>query len=167
MNIDEEDNNGRQRLNDDNERRRLDQERRDNEYRERQREDTERIIRAMINSINNMFSRQKQIDDPVVRYSIFVNTLSMSLDIMLGVVSSILHDEKYPYSEDILLQTQKVTKIVQDELVNLMNYVRSPSYSPEAPFGKSLVENMSNKFNAQVNNMSENFYHHPTDKNLE
>ena len=156
------------------ERRRLDQEKRDKEYREKQREDNEKIIRAIINSVNNIFTRQRNIDDPVIRYALFVDKLSLSLDIMFGIMTSVLHDDKNPYSDDILSQTQKVMKIVQDELVNLMNHVRSPSYSPDAQYGKNLVENMSSKFQNQCNGLNYNncspdqhYSHHPTDKNLE
>lgn len=136
------------------------EQRREKEYREKQREENEIIIRAILNSVSNIFNRQKHVDDPVIRYSLFVDKLSMSLDIILGILTSVLHNEKNPYSDDILEQTQKVSKLIQDELINLMNYVRLPSYSPDAPYGKNLVKNMSETFHEQ-------YYHHPTDKNLE
>ena len=157
------------------EQRRLDDEKRDREYRERQRDDTEKIIRAVLNSVTSIFSRQMKIDDPVIRYSLFVDKLSISLDIMFGVMSSVLHDDKYPYSDDILSQTEKVKKIVQNELDNLMTYMRSPSYDADAPYGKNLVENMTKKFtqhcseigSGSYTNPGEHYFHHPTDKNLE
>ena len=151
---------------------RLEEEKRNREYRERQRDDTEKIIRAVLNSVNSIFARQMKIDDPVIRYSLFVDKLSISLDVLFGVMSSVLHDDKYPYSDDILSQTEKVKKLVQDELDNLMNYMRSPSYDPDAPYGKKLVENMSTKFqqycsNTAQHNHLEHYSHHPTDSNLE
>jgi hypothetical protein len=47
----------------------------------------------------------------------------------------------------------KVSSLVTEELNNLMTYCRSPSYSPDAPFGAHLVRSTAFYQNAGANDV--------------
>ena len=80
----------------------------------------------------------------------------MTLDILMGFLSSFSQDSKYPLPTDLTDQIDNTVKTVQDELLNLMNYMRTPSYNADAPFGKNLVEKLGKNFSNNVRKMDTN-----------
>lgn len=122
--------------------------RREEEEKKRREEDA-RIFRAVGNSIKNIFKRQMKIDDNCLRYCMFVDKLSMTLDILTAFLNTMVDREEYP--EDLRLDILQLSNLISEELENLMNYCRSPSYSPDAPFGQHLVKSTSFYENANKN----------------
>lgn len=124
-----------------------------NEYEERYKREQVKIIKATVTSLTAIFKRQQKLDDLVLRSCLFVEKLSMSVEvlsaIMKGVIETEVEEGRLPNS--VSLQVDSLIKIVSEELDALMIHCRSPSYDPDAPFGSSLVRNTKFYENASQN----------------
>ena len=123
-------------------------EKRMKEHEKIMKEENIRILRGITNCLDNIFSRQRTIDDPCLRSCLFVDKLSLSLDIAMGMLQA-MSEEDVPL--DLQQKILNNSKIIGEELTYLMQWVRSPTYSPDHPFGNNLVNNTSYYKNAEKN----------------
>jgi len=113
-----------------------------------ERENNIAVARGIACSLKLIFNRQRTIDDPCLRNCLFVDKLSMSLDIMIGFLNSVIIE--YDMPDDLKLDIANLSKIISTELTQLMDWVRSPMYSPDSGFGKNYTIN-----NSQTHGMKE------------
>lgn len=106
-----------------------------------ERENNISMARGITSSLKLIFNRQRTIDDPCLRNCLFVDKLSMSLDIMIGFLNSVIIE--YDMPDDLKLDIANLSKIISTELTQLMDWVRSPMYSPDSSFGKNHTVNSS------------------------
>ena len=121
------------------------------EYDKRRQQDNVMMAKSIATAVTSIFNRQRQIDDPVLRSCLFVDKLGMALDVMTSVLQTVSNEDYF--TEEVRLQVEKTCQIVQEELQHLMEYCRSPSYSPDAPFGKHLMDKVEKSYH---NNSSQN-----------
>jgi len=112
------------------------------DYLQREKENNITIARGITEGMKSIFERQRKIDDPCLRNCLFVDKLSMSLDVMMAVLSTACRDHDMP--EDLVKDIQNLKCNIDQELSQLMEWVRSPMYSPDSGFGRNYVE-MKNK----------------------
>src|SRR5579883_947763 len=101
---------------------------REKEWEARNRKEQIKVIRGVVSALQSVFSRQMSIDDPAIRYCMFVDKLALALDIGLNVLNQQM-DENFP--DDLKLQMESLSNTVSQELKNLLEYCRSPTYNPE------------------------------------
>lgn len=107
------------------------------DYEKRMKEENIKIARGVVISIESIFKRQRNIDDLCLRNCLFVDKLSLFLDIMMGILTTQM-DDNWP--EDLKLQIENLKNTIDKDLDNLMTYVRAPSFAPEAGFGNHLIK---------------------------
>ncbi len=84
-------------------------------------ESDRRIFEAVMDSIDSILSRQRQIDDPVIRHCLFVDKLATIIDISKGMVKA-LNDKIL--TDDIIIKTDNIFKSLQEDLSALTEHVR-------------------------------------------
>jgi hypothetical protein len=127
------------------ERIREEEEKRKEEEMKRRNEEV-KIIRGIVASYENIFRRQRNVDDICLRNCLFVDKLSMILDIGLGFMTSQMHED---YPIDLKDKINKIHQDLSKDLDNLMSWVRTPTYDPSHPFGQSIIKDLPEK--AEIN----------------
>ena len=112
------------------------------------REENIKIAQAIVRGIGSVFKRQRKIDDICLRNCLFVDKLSCVLDIAMAALQSQVDDE---WPEDLKLQIHTLSTEINQDLENLMTWVRAPTFSPDNAFGQSLVQNTTFYANATKN----------------
>ena len=136
----------------------MDHEEAQRKFEERNRKQNIIIIQSVLTTLQFIFQRQKNIDDPVLRSCLFIEKISMAIESVICAAQTALElevdDDKLPQST--IDQITNLRKILREELDVLMTYCRMPSYSPDAPFGAHVVEETTVKFcrNASKNDSS-------------
>lgn len=120
----------------------------ENNYEKRMIEDNIALLKCGISVVENILNRQRNIDDPVVRYSIFVDKMSLILDMGYGVLKGYVDNDKYPV--DLRDKLDKVCSDLQKDLDGLMSWVRKPVYSPNHPFGSQIMNQSNVDFKNQT-----------------
>ena len=98
--------------------------------------DEELVIGIIVNSLKAVFNRYRQEDDPVLRYTMFLDKFQLFLDIILGTTKTLVN--RY----DPLLQ-QHIDEIVTNmrkDFLDLNKWIKSPQYSPDHPYGNKLMK---------------------------
>ena len=112
------------------------------------REENIKIAQAIVKGIGSVFKRQRKIDDVCLRNCLFVDKLSYILDIAMATLQSQVDDQ---WPEDLKLQIHTLSNEINQDLENLMTWVRAPTFSPDNAFGQSLVQNSTFYANAVKN----------------
>lgn len=140
--------------------RELRREREEERERDRKRESEEQklkeeimLISAALNSIEHIFNRQRKIKDPVVRYSILVDRLLMSLDIGTGFSKAYINDDKYP--SDLRDRIDRLSDTIHKDLDGLMDWIQRPIYSPDHPYGNIIKEKSEENYNGNRDKQSQ------------
>ena len=101
-------------------RERIEREKEEKEERERIESDR-KIFEAVIDSIDSILSRQRKIDDPVIRHCLFVDKLATIIDISKGMVKA-LNDKIL--TDDTIIKTDNIFKSLQEDLSALTDHIR-------------------------------------------
>ena len=121
------------------------------ERRQRERrEENIKIAEAIVRGISSVFKRQRKIDDVCLRNCLFVDKLSCILDIAMATLQSQVDDQ---WPEDLKLQIHTLSNEINQDLENLMTWVRAPTFSPDNAFGQSLIQNSTFYANAVKNDI--------------
>lgn len=104
-----------------------------------------KVINAALGVCESILSRQRNIEDPTLRYSMFVDKLLMFLDIGIGLGKATLDDDDYP--DELKERFEKLSEMLTNDLNSLMKWIQNPVYSPDHPYGNSMMKSSENNFN--------------------
>ena len=107
-----------------------------------------KIVCALVNALSGIFDRQCSIDDQCLRSCLFVDKLALSLDIGIAVLQAHIDDD---YPLDLSNKINKLQETISKEIKLLMQYCRSPTYDPDHPYGR-MVMNKTNFYHSAENN---------------
>ena len=102
----------------------------------------ERHILTIVRIFNKSLARQRHQDDPVMRYTLFVEKFAMAIDCM----TVFFEQETHGLSPDVINQARKVGEEVEKELNSLMDWIRTPHYSPDHAVGTRIMERSEKAF---------------------
>jgi len=105
----------------------------------------EMAIEAVLNSVNNVLTRYRETDDPVLRHSMFIDKFMLLIEIVSGM------SEAYSkcYNPQIRERLQSTITDVQKDLKDLSNWIRTPTYGPDHGFGHNDMRNAEADFNCK------------------
>ena len=126
----------------------MEEESQEEKWQRERREENIKIAQAIVKGIGSVFKRQRKIDDVCLRNCLFVDKLSCILDIAMATLQSQVDDH---WPEDLKLQIHTLSNEINQDLENLMTWVRAPTFSPDNAFGQSLVQNSTFYANAVKN----------------
>jgi hypothetical protein len=111
---------------------------------EQARQENVRIANAIIKSFELIFKRQRKIDDPCLRSCLFIDKLSTALNIAAGTAIGVISEDEM--SNNIRENLSELISTLNEEFDQLTQWVRSPQYSPDHPFGHKVLEETAKQF---------------------
>lgn len=106
------------------------------------------IINASLFAAESILNRQRRIEDPVLRYTVFIDKLLMFVDIGVGIMKGVFtDDEKYPL--ELRDRMDDLARGLQNDLEDLMKWIRHPVYSPDHPYGNTIMSVSKKNFVSQ------------------
>ncbi len=105
---------------------------------EMQRKDTEKVAKVVLNLYKNTMHRYKNTKDPATKYTLLVDKLCLALDLGMAALTAYVDEENM----DSRLQEEinYVSSDLQAELGHLMDWIQSPNYSPDRPYGNQVMK---------------------------
>lgn len=100
------------------------------------------LINALDQAVSNIVNRHRRQKDPVIRSTLLFDKLCTILDLFVVAAMSVNHD----LPEESKQQCQKIVQILQEELNYVYDWISSPSYSPDHPFGNNLMSSCFQKY---------------------
>lgn len=120
------------------------QEQEQEENRKKSVDHTNKMISMGLEFFNSIFERQSRIKDPVSRYTVLCDKLATIPDILLAVMKSNYEDN------DVSLTTMKELMVARkkfnDEIIKMMDWIASPTYSPDHVIGNSMMKESEDRF---------------------
>lgn len=113
-------------------------------------EHTENIVASIVNVIDNSFDRISKYNDPVTKHIVFVDKIIMFLDFMNSMVKSEINNINPILIDKLNKSFDKIRK--QFDL--LTDWIQSPHYDPDHPYGKKLMELSEQDLNHVLHNSS-------------
>jgi len=101
------------------------------------------IISIIVGVFEQTLERQKTMNDPVIRHIIFLEKLLLTMDIIL----TMLKEGSIKLSNSMKTRIDNVVRCMNNEIVNLQNWVQTPVYSPNHPFGEKMMKYVEEDFN--------------------
>ena len=118
---------------------------------DKQRKNKEQKWKIIASTLGRIISRQKRNKDPVVRYSLLVNNICLGLEGLITYMEMKSED----MSEEVAEKMRTSSSILTNELYALFEWIQSPQYGPDHPFGNSVMKQTKQDFEVQVSNLNE------------
>ena len=99
-------------------------------------------IESALHVFNSCGERHRRSKDPVIRATLLVDKLSTIVDIAMGVLLS----QNADLSDDLKVRIKSTSQMVSGELDFLMDWISSPVYSPDHPFGNTMMKGSEKNF---------------------
>lgn len=117
--------------------------------------DEAKILDTMLTAISHIMLRYRKNDDPVLRYTMFVDKLAMGVEISCAVLMSGYLDfsdvkEGNFDGATILPRATKLSAELRDEINRLMDWIQSPNYGPDHPVGRKFMSETEENFADKV-----------------
>lgn len=111
-------------------------------------------LESIVGSLERIFNRNFEVNDPVTRYTLFLDKLYMFIDISISMSEAYVKysDPKNEISTDHIIRIKRLALSIQEEMKKLSNWVQNPIYSPDHPLGKMMMESAKNDFNKNIKN---------------
>lgn len=104
-------------------------------------------IAALLNVFENMLKRNRSVPDPATRTLLFVDKLLMVIDVLTGYLKTY----SYKYSEPLQQRIDTTSNDLQKELQFITEWILHPQYSPDHPFGESVMNEARKEFHESCN----------------
>ncbi len=106
-------------------------------------------IKSIISVLSRGINRHIKSGDPVIRSTLLFDKLCLVVDLVSAL--SINYNSDLP--EDLIKEITEASKNLSAELDYVFNYILSPQYSPDHPYGNSIMKKSAEHFD-NVNNNS-------------
>jgi len=102
-----------------------------------------RLIESTLYVVNTILTRQRNVRDPVVRYSMFIEKFLMAIDLGVGAIKVLIDDEIPLETRD---RIDQAAETLQHDLTDLLDWIQHPIYSPDHPYGKQILNESKSHF---------------------
>lgn len=129
-----------------------DPEREETRKEKEEREEKERveiIIKAICETFERIMHRQVYFEDPVMRNTLLVDKLCLLVD-GLTLPLTLLAD-KYKIDPELVERSKACMENLNKQLYILFEWINSPHYSPDHPFGHKMVKEGEKAFKEHPN----------------
>lgn len=118
------------------------------EEQQQRHKETEKIAKVVLNLYKNTMYRYKNTKDPATRYTLLVDKLCFSLDLGMAALTACMDEENM----DMQLQNEinTVSSDLQAELGHLMDWIQSPNYSPDRPYGNQVMKDAESSYQDKI-----------------
>jgi hypothetical protein len=105
----------------------------------------EQQVKTVLSIINNMLDRNANVPDQATRTLLFLDKLFLVIDITLGSLTILNSDSSF--SEATREQIKLTSDKIKNELSLSTDWILSPQYSPDHPFGNTEMKKAQRSFN--------------------
>jgi len=102
------------------------------------------VSNIIIGLIENINKRHNAIKDPATRYAMLVDKLCLSLDSGIAIMKVMMND--LDIEPEMKIKIEDASDQLQQQLIGLMDWVISPVYGPDHPYGNSIMMNSKKDF---------------------
>jgi hypothetical protein len=92
--------------------------------------------------LERTLGRGRKCDDPVIKHSLLVDKLLLTLDLLISYVET----EASELDEECQKRVKRCADVIQNDLLELMSWIRNPVYSPDHPVGSSIMMEAKSDF---------------------
>lgn len=114
------------------------------EFKKQQIENNSRIVLSLISAANRTLTRYKQVQDPTIRYSLFVDKFCILLDFALSILETFTEIEEYPM--EVRSNLSELIKDIQKEMSLLADWIQQPNYHPDSYVGAQMMQSAHRDF---------------------
>src|SRR5687767_14566970 len=125
-------------------------EKEERERKERELADRVSIAKSFIAVFNRGLNRHVNSGDPIIRATLLFDKLCLGVDLMNAMVVNTNND----LPEDIKKEITATSEKLSGELDYVFNYILTPQYSPDHPYGNHLMQKSAEHFNSSANSDS-------------
>lgn len=100
------------------------------------------MIECMLFVLNNGINRHRRSEDPVIRATLLMDKLCNFIDIGL----SFLITDNPTLPEDTKEKMKKTAEEIENELNFVLDWIKSPMYSPDHCYGKFVMKESEKDF---------------------
>lgn len=112
-------------------------------------EEFNRSIKMMLNIYHNTMNRYKNIKDPSTKFTLLLDKLCFVIDIALAALNAYTLEEKN-LTPELQVELDNATRDLQNELGKLADWIQSPVYGPDHPYGNQLMQESAQNFEKSV-----------------
>jgi len=88
--------------------------------------------------------RHKRTADPVTRATLLFDKLCLVTDMLCAYIEN--GDSTKDYPAELVTRGKNVSKVLTSELDFILDWISSPSYSPDHPFGNNVMTAAKNNY---------------------
>lgn len=119
---------------------------------------TKQHIKVVLDTLKRFLGRQQSMDDPVARFSTFINILLLGLDLGQAGLESVLYEAFDAYNDvegaqpeidKIMKDYAEVSGNVQKQFTDMLRWIANPVYGPDHPLGNGIMKNAGTDFGTQ------------------
>jgi len=114
------------------------------EIKKRQIDSNSKLILSMIGAVERTLTRYKQVQDPVIRYSLFLDKFCILLELTLSTIEAITEIDEYPI--EVRSKIRELIKDLQNEMLLLANWIQQPYYNPDSYVGEQMMQSAHRDF---------------------
>lgn len=112
-------------------------------------EEMEVIARTIIIATKGMFTRHSKIADPGTRYALLVDKLLTIIDVGSGLLKSEMANAGV--NENVITEFDESLEVLNTQLNQMMAWIVSPQYSPDHPYGNTIMNTAKTIFESNCN----------------
>ncbi len=90
-------------------------------------------------------NRYKNIKDPSTKFTLLLDKLCFVIDVGLAALNTYAMDEK-DMTPELQVELDNASKDLQIELGKLADWIQSPVYGPDHPYGNQLMKESGRNF---------------------
>lgn len=102
-------------------------------------------ISMVVEIYNNTMNRYRQIKDPATKFTLLVDKLCFGIDILMASMMRLLEEEEQ-LDDASKVKIKSICSDLQIELNKLMEWIQSPIYGPDHPYGYQMMKDAKTSF---------------------
>jgi len=110
-------------------------------------------LEVAVNFLSNMMDRYTKIDDPAMKFTLFIDHLQLGLDLAKAFADSDCFNEGS--SEIVKLKTKDTIDRLIAEFQGLAEWIKHPCYGPDHPYGKQIMNTAQVDFKEKEKSLEE------------
>lgn len=96
------------------------------------------LWRTALTTAESVLTRHARIKDPVARHLMLADKLCWGIDFTTAAIKAFADEEHI--DTELVLKAEQLIRKLQEEINLLMDWIQSPVYSPDHPYGHTMME---------------------------
>lgn len=117
-------------------------------------------IELVLNTLDRTLKRRNKINDPVQRHLLLIDTLTIAIDFGLTGIKTVIDESKDDEGKEtteftnLMRLYESVSEQTNKQLDSLTEWIQSPTYGPDHPYGRTILNRAAEEFRGYANTTS-------------